>query len=247
MTDDERKILNDFADRFAATPSPPKDSEAEQFIRTRIGSRPDALYLMTQTVLMQNLALQQAQQQIQQLRSQGVQTPAGSSGSSGFLGQGQQRPAQSQYASTAPPVAPQYAAPAPSPPSPSVGSSGSGSFLRGAAQTAAGVAAGALAFEGIEHLFSHPFGGGYGGGFFGGGGVGGYAPPVEETVVNNYYDNGPQADAAGNYGQDDYQAMDDAASNAPDDNQQYDDGGNIDDAGGFDDGGGFDSGGDNFV
>ncbi len=46
------------------------------------------------------------------------------------------------------------------------------SFLRTAATTAAGVAAGALAFQGIESLM-HGFGGGAaglgGGGFFGGG------------------------------------------------------------------------------
>jgi hypothetical protein len=55
--------------------------------------------------------------------------------------------------------------------------------LRTAATTAAGVAAGALAFQGIEslmHGFGHP------GGFGGGGYFGGGAP--EETVINNYYD-----------------------------------------------------------
>ena len=73
--------------------------------------------------------------------------------------------------------------------------SGAPSFLRGAAQTAAGVAAGALAFEGVEsilHGFGH--GGGYGMGMGGmgmGSGMGmggGFERPVEETVVNNYYD-----------------------------------------------------------
>ena len=99
-----------------------------------------------------------------------------------------QQPPQPQYY---PPPQPQYAG------SPV----GQPSFLQGAMQTAAGVAAGALAFEGVEsilHGFGHP---GYGGGFggFGGGmagmgmgpGIGlggGFERPVEETVVNNYYD-----------------------------------------------------------
>jgi hypothetical protein len=75
---------------------------------------------------------------------------------------------------------------------------GQGSFLRSAAQTAAGVAAGALAFEGVESLlhggFGHPgFGMGMGGYGMGGGwgmpGMGmGYERPIEENVVNNYYD-----------------------------------------------------------
>lgn len=244
MTADERKMLEDLANKFAQTPTPPKDPEAEDFIRKRIGSRPDALYLMTQTVLIQNLALQQAQQQLQELQQRaGQPAPVGSGsflggqqggrGPGGYAGSGYS--GQQQYA----PPPPQYAAPAASMPSPG---SGAPSFLRGAAQTAAGVAAGALAFEGIQALFSHPGYGG-GGGFFGGGGYGG--PPVEETVVNNYYDQ-PQ--------QDDYRA-DDRGSDAGD-SGQYDDSGNYDDSGQYDDSGNFDSGdgggfdgggGDNFV
>jgi hypothetical protein len=153
MTPDERKMLSDLADKFAQTPAPPKDPEAEDFIRTRIGNRPDALYMMTQTVLVQNLALQQAQQQIQALQRGGASTGS-SSGS--FLGQGgsqsgpsfSQSSGQGQYSAP-----PQYAQQA-STPSPSPGSAPS--FLRGAAQTAAGVAAGALAFEGIRSLFRIP-------------------------------------------------------------------------------------------
>jgi hypothetical protein len=245
MTSDERNMLTDLANKIAQTPPPPKDPEAEDFIRTKIGSRPDALYLMTQTVLIQNLALQHAQQQIQELQ-RGSGSGQISSGSSSFIGQ-QQAPRASGYGqgqSFGPPP-PQYAPPSPGGPSPSAGNpSGAPSFLKGAAQTAAGVAAGALAFEGIQHLFSHPGYGG-GGGFFGGGGIGGYAPPVEETVVNNYYDNAP-GDRGGDYGgdygdtRDDYQAADDA-SNV--DDSSYNDNAGFDDGGGFDD----NSGGDSFV
>src|SRR5437588_11025702 len=84
MTPDERKMLTDLAEKIAKTPAPPRDPEADELIRTRIGSRPDALYLMTQTVLIQNLALEHAKQQIQQLQ-QGV--PQGSQSGS-FLGAG---------------------------------------------------------------------------------------------------------------------------------------------------------------
>ena len=179
MTPDERNLLNDLAAKIAQTPTPPKDPEAEDFIRTHIGNRPDALYLMTQTVLVQNLALQHAQQQIQDLqRSAPGQIGSGTS----FLGGGanptyaQNRP---QYAAPAPPppqYAPQYAPPA---------SGGGGSFLRGAAQTATGVVAGTLAAEAIGSLFHQG-----GGGMFGGGGGlfgGGSGAPAEE-VVNNYYE-----------------------------------------------------------
>ncbi len=86
MTPDERTLLTDLADKIAQTPAPARDKEAEELIRTRIGSRPDALYLMTQTVLIQNLALQHAQQQIQELQ-QRSSAPAQVSGGSSFLGQ----------------------------------------------------------------------------------------------------------------------------------------------------------------
>jgi uncharacterized protein len=250
MTPDERNMLSDLAGKIAQTPPPPKDPEAEDFIRTKIGSRPDALYLMTQTVIIQNIALQHAQQQIQELqRSSGAGQI--SSGPSSFLGQQQPPPRNAGYGqqapSYAPPPPPQYAAPSPAGPGPSVAPSGAPSFLRGAAQTAAGVAAGALAFEGIQSLFSHPgFGGG--GGMFGGGGIGGYGAPREE-IVNNYYENGPgggdygRENGADNFndGRDDYQAADDAAN--------IDDSSSVDDSQYDDNGSGFDdtSGGDSFV
>jgi hypothetical protein len=241
MTQDERNMLTDLANKIAQTSPPPKDPEAEEFIRTKIGSRPDALYIMTQTVLIQNLALQHAQQQIQELQQRAGQGQvAGSSSSGSFLGQSAPPPPRGGYAQSG---GPQYSGPQQqyAPPSPQYAPaqtlpnpSGASGFLKGAAQTAAGVAAGGLAFEAISSLFSH-HGYGGGGGFLGGGGGFGGAP-VEETVVNNYYDE-PRGD--------DYRA-DDAGS--------YDDSANVDDSSQLDDasydpgdGGGFDDSGDNFV
>src|SRR5437763_8420735 len=184
MTPDERRMLTDLANKIAQTPAPPRDPEAEEFIRTQIGRRPDALYLMTQTVLIQNLALDQAKRQIQELQARSGQTQSGS-----FLNQqggGGGYPQSSGPSSPGAYGAPQPAyAQASSTPQPG---SGAPSFLRGAAQTAAGVAAGALAFEGIRSLFSHPGYGGVGlGGFGSGAGFMG-GEPREETIVNNYYD-----------------------------------------------------------
>jgi hypothetical protein len=225
MTPDERNLLTDLADKIAQTAAPPKDKEAEEFIRTHIGSRPDALYLMTQTVLIQNLALQHAQQQIQELQ-QRSSVPAQLGAGSSFLGQQPQQPRNPQY--SAPPPAQPYSA----------NPSGAPSFLRGAAQTAAGVAAGALAFEGIRSLFSHP---GYGGGF-GGFGGGGFLGGGGETIVNNYYDSPQDTAADDSGGSNDMQNVDDSG--------QYDDSAQSDDASNYDTGdGGFDdsSGGDSFV
>jgi len=260
MTPEERQMLTDLANKVAQTPAPPRDSEAEELIRTKIGSRPDALYLMTQTVLIQNLALEHARQEIQQLQQQVAQgsTPARSSGS--FLG-GAGPQTQSNWGSTqaqagspqqgsgrnttqsAPPT---YTAVPAAP-----GSLGGGSsFLRGAAQTAAGVAAGALAFEGIRSLFGGVehmagFGGpGYGSGLLGGGyGASGFGGAPGETIINNYYDSPEQAgndDVAGNDQLDDQTGdqTDDAVDDSQYDDAQYDDSG--DDAGDYGDDGSSD-------
>ena len=56
---------------------------------------------------------------------------------------------------------------------------GGGGFLRSAAATAAGVAGGALLFQGISSLFGNHFAGGLTGA--------GMTPGLGETVVNNYY------------------------------------------------------------
>ena len=236
MTPDERKLLEDLAEKFTKTPAPPRDAEAEEFIRKHIGARPDALYMMTQTVLIQNIALQNAEQRIRDLEARGgVPAQSGSS----FLG-GQQYQAP-QYQAP-PPQTPQYqAAPQTVYAAPNPG--GGSSFLRGAAQTAAGVAAGELLFSGIESLFSHPHYGGFGG--FGGPGFTGGGMPGE-TVVNNYYDN--PADARDSGRDAGYDANYDANSDdlAPaDDSGQFDDSAQADDAGydSGDSGGGFDDSG----
>jgi hypothetical protein len=177
------------------------------------------MFILAQSVLVQEYALKQAQKQLadakaelEQLRQQAAQPKRSTSFLGSLLGRSDEseRPASpppppppSSYSggynqnqvpytpvpNTPPPPAypsnppsygaPSYAAPAYAAPAPSA----TGGFLRGAAQTAAGVAAGALAFEGIESLM-HGFGhsAGYGSDF---GGFGGGGRP--EEVVNNYY------------------------------------------------------------
>ena len=225
MTPDERKMLLDLAAKIGQTPPAQRDTEAEEIIRTRIGSRPDALYLMTQMVLIQNLALQRAQQQIQDLQNRAMQPQVGSGSS--WLGQSAQP--QPSYTPPASQAAPQYA-----PPSPGFG--GTGGFLRGAAQMAAGVAAGTLAADAIASMFSHHGSGFVGGNEFAGGGM----APTEE-IVNNYY----EAPAGGDtgYGADD--RGDNFANVDAADDSQYDDTASYDDASlDVDDGSGFDTGSD---
>ncbi|QNT68339.1 DUF2076 family protein [Defluviicoccus vanus] len=88
-----------------------------------------------------------------------------------------------------------------------------GGFLRGALQTATGVAGGALLFEGISSLFRMG-GGGWGHGLMPGSFLGGGAPTlVEETVINDYgsqapFEPTPTADNAPSLSTDDLQADD---------------------------------------
>jgi hypothetical protein len=239
MTQDERNMLSDLANKIAQTPAPPRDPDAEDFIRKTIGTRPDALYLMTQTVLIQNMALQQSQHQIQELQQRLSQpVPSGNTGGGSFLGgpssYGQPSYAQPQYGQN-PQYAPQpqYAAQPVAPPA-----SGMSGFLRGAAQTAAGVAAGTIAIQGIESLFSHHSGFGGGQGLFGGGGgISGYGGG--ETVIENNYYGDPQggqsdrfSDGGGNVTndigpQDDFQSQDADYDNTADDSS-FDDSGSDD-------------------
>src|SRR6266567_450081 len=142
MTPEEQKMLDDLANKIAQAPAPAIDPEADQLIRTKIGSRPDALYVLTQTVLIQNMAIEHAQQQIQELQQHGAQNPAPQPGSS-FLPQSRPwtvpgysapppppPPATPAYATSPPAYAtpPPYGAPPPSYATPQAPPSGGHSF-----------------------------------------------------------------------------------------------------------------------
>lgn len=224
MTPQERELLTQLTQRINQTHLQEKDPDAQNLLGRELGANSDALYILAQTVLVQDMALQQArtqvnqlQQQVEEARRQTQQQPAAQHSTS-FLGrllgerdepqapppppsqqqwrQPSQPPFQPvQYAPQTPPPygAPQYSQTgnAPGYASGYAVPAGQPSFLRGAMQTAAGVAAGALAFEGIEsllHGFGHGGGMGMGGFGMGSGMGGGFGRPIEETVVNNYYD-----------------------------------------------------------
>jgi uncharacterized protein len=185
MTPQEAQMLQDLVRKIQQTQLTEKDPDAEALLIDGLNRDPDALYKLAQTVVVQNLALNQARMQIEQLRQQAV--PAAPARASTFLGSllGHHEPVVPPAPSIPPPPPYQEAPPPPySEPAPS----GAGSFLRSAATTAAGVAAGALAFQGVESLL-HGFGHSSGIGEFGGFGTPVAGAPAEETVINNYYDN----------------------------------------------------------
>jgi uncharacterized protein len=202
MTPQEQQMLQGLTDRINQTALPDKDPEAERYLQDTLGRNPDALYILAQTVLVQQYALDQAKQQLADARNsvQAQQPQKHTSFLGNLLGLNDQPvpppPQQAQYAPVpnyAPPppqygnpyapsqyAAPQYGAPPQQ-----------GGFLRSAMQTATGVAAGALAFEGIESLM-HGFGehAGYGGGS----GIGSFGDTSRPEVINNYYGDSAQQD-----------------------------------------------------
>jgi hypothetical protein len=234
MTPEEQTMLGDLIDRVLQTRLTEKDPEAEQLLNQQLGRNPDALYILAQTVLVQKYALEQAQAQLHQLQ-QAPQPARATSFLGNLLGHHDPAPPppppppQPGYG-TAPYAQPWSQVPSYAPAPPAFG--GGSSFLRTAATTAAGVAAGALAFQGIESLM-HGFGG-QPSGLAGGGYFGGEGRP-EETVINNYYDDaGNQRDRIGDTGMgnggNDAQDLREASEGLRDDGNIGDDDSNLDDS-----------------
>jgi hypothetical protein len=205
MTPQEQEMIGDLIDRVQKTQLAEKDMDAEQMLQEGMGKNPDALYILAQTVLVQKYALDQAQAQLTHAKAQieQMQQHPEPRHATSFLGSLLGRsdapaPPPPPQVYSAPPQGyapqpvqgyPQYGPMGGYPPQygPPMGmGGGGGGFMRGALQTAAGVAAGALAFEGVEslmHGFGHAAGYGPGSGF---GGFDGGQRPTEE-IVNNYY------------------------------------------------------------
>ena len=215
MTPQENDLITTLLTRLKSAGGQPKDPEAEALIRQAMSEQPDAPYYLTQTVLIQDLSLHNAQQRITDLEKQladaqqaakptvtsflgglfGSHPPAPAAGSAPPAGPWTRAP----QVAAAPPAQPYgqggYAQPGYGQPTPGGGGfmgggmGGGGGFLRSAAATAAGVAGGALLFQGISSLFGNHYAGGLMGA--------GMTPGLGETVVNNYYGSDPDSDFSG--------------------------------------------------
>ncbi|MCK3829405.1 MULTISPECIES: DUF2076 domain-containing protein [Pseudomonas fluorescens group] len=178
MNSEEQTLIDGLFSRLqqAETDSAPRDAQAEARIKEHMTRQPAAGYYMTQSLLVQEHALQaldaqnkQQAQQIQQLqdelqRAKSAQ-PAPASGG-GFLSSifgGSSREPQPAPNNSGggwrEPARPAFGQPAPQqnyqqPQAPVAAPAGSG-FLGGAMKTAAGVAGGVLLAEGISSLFHH--------------------------------------------------------------------------------------------
>lgn len=211
MTPEERSLIEGLFQRLneaaKTLPQAQVDPEADRLIRSAVSAQPIAPYLLTQNALVMENAMQAAQARIAELeaelKAKAAPEPAPSrsflSGASPWTrggspvvapaartpapaypqqGYGQPGPAPSGY------VQPGYGQPSPAYPQPAYGQQAAQpSFLRSALTTAAGVAGGALLFQGVSSLLSS----------HGGGALSGMAqqasqtaPTVVNETVNNY-------------------------------------------------------------
>lgn len=217
MTPEERQMISGLFDRVSKAASTQRDPQAETLINDAVRNQPYAPYVLAQTVLVQQQALEAAANHIADLEAaaqEAAQRPQGQQGgflgglSSLFGGSPQQavpqRPDPSSYRGPVAPQAPRGYAPPPPPPQPdpyaqqqppqrgpwgAPQSGGGGGFLQNAMSTATGVAGGVVLGNLIGGLFS---GGHGGGGLFGAGSA--MAQPTE--TVNNFFEGSP--DRGGN-------------------------------------------------
>ena len=252
MSPEERQLLQGLFDRMRPSAGSFRDRDAEQLINELVRQQPYAPYLLAQTVLVQDQALQAAndrlqhlEQQVQDLQHQQAQPQGGGGFLSSIFGGGSSnqapvpsRPVWNQGGAAPqgggyPPQGggypPQGYQPPPQQGGPWGGApqqGGGGGFLRGALGTAAGVAGGVLAADAIGSLFRS---GHAGGGLGIASGVPGFGDGAgNETVVNNCYGGSDpaQADTQANAQQDAAQDTSDYGvdpSAAQDDSQDMSD------------------------
>jgi uncharacterized protein len=270
MTPDERQMLGGLFQRVNAAAATPRDAEAEAFITDAVHAAPHAPYVLAQTVLVQQQALEAAAHRIQELEAarqgagQGQEQGSflGNLGRTIFGGGAPSAPPRPDYdpqayqRAPAPPPPRGYAPPPPPPQAypPSQGypqqpgpwgqpQPSGGGFLQNAASTAAGVAGGVALGNLLGGLFGGHSGGGLFGGGLGGAGLGGAGlsgNPTEVTEINNYYDGAK----GGGVSDADFQGFDPGAPGVQDANFDQLDDSSFDgsDGSSFDDngGGGFD-------
>ena len=142
-----------------------RDTDAEAQIKSHLARQPAAPYYMAQALLIQEAAIKRLDQRVRELEAQAAEAQRQRAGNGGFLsglfGGGQpyttpqpaQRPAgwgetrfsQNGPAAAAAPAAMPGAAPA----------AQGGGFMRGALQTAAGVAGGVMVADLLTNMFHH--------------------------------------------------------------------------------------------
>jgi uncharacterized protein len=206
MTPEERQLIAGLFDRLRNFGRPDKDREAEALINQSVRAMPDAPYMLVQSTLVQEQALEATHSRLQELEGRLrdlEEERQKSAGSGSFLGGlfgtrptavPPSQPAAASYDRQSPWSGSPQQQPAPPP--------ASGGFLQSAMTTAAGVAGGMLAAGAIRDML--------------GGGAHGTAHAAEvrrdhEALARQDAEDDARADAR------DQDAQDDAEADAKDD------------------------------
>lgn len=148
LTPEDRQAIDGLFDKLAEVErrGPPRDADAERLIDAKIGKQPAAPYYLAQTVIVQQQALEMAEQRIEELERQAAENRRGGL-FGGLFGDGaednRQVRGRRQYRDDRGPW---------NQPQQGYGYGGGG-FLAGAAQTALGVAGGVLLGSAIAGMF----------------------------------------------------------------------------------------------
>jgi hypothetical protein len=167
MNSDERQLITDLFGRMQRHGPVEKDTEAAALIGDRVRAMPDAPYMLVQSVLVQEMALQQADERVRELEARVAELersarPAAAAGGGSFLGGlfGGGSAARPVARGAVPSgVGGRTSAPAASPwghqaPQQAQPAAAGGGFMRSAMATAAGVAGGMLLADGIRSMMN---------------------------------------------------------------------------------------------
>lgn len=147
----EREQLSVFLSQLVAARIAERDAEAESMIREALGKQPDAAYLLVQKTLLLDRALRDAQSRIEQLHGAMENMRSAQQVRDSFID-------GNSWGNTGTRPLPPASLPLSQPPGPApsgVQNAAASGWLGNIAATAAGVAAGAFIFQGIEHLIGH--------------------------------------------------------------------------------------------
>ena len=213
MTPDERNLITGLFDRMRSQGAIEKEYEAEALINTQVRQIPDSAYMLVQSVLVQEQALNATSQRVQQLEarvreleaagSRGAQPSSGGSFLGGLFGGNRagatsvptSRPAASAGGPWGQPAQPQYQQPMQQAPMQAAPARAGGGFMAQAMTTAAGVAGGMLAANAISNML---------GGHHGHQGASGVDQSAADATQDNAQDQEyAQAPAAQSYAADD--------------------------------------------
>lgn len=85
MNQQERQVISDIFDRLRQAADQPRDPEAERFIAEKLREQPYAPYAMAQSIFVQEQALANLNQQVEQLRAEVEEQRQQPQGGGGFL------------------------------------------------------------------------------------------------------------------------------------------------------------------